>query len=184
MKGNGRRWSVEEICEAYDLRKQELGRPPRCEELRTVLGMADSTMRKWCRKLGLGLTGMTPAEKSRISREARNPEAVHRRIQHEASRIAEEDPFMAANYAAFDLRQRIREIEGSGDPAKRMKKLRRPGDGYAPGQRITITCPVCGRRAWICPRMHPYWVRDRAGEIHWLCSDVCTGDPVTRKVGV
>jgi len=182
MKENPHKWSAEEVRDAYDLQRQKLGRPPRCGELRIALGMADSTVRRWCRKLGLQMTGMASSEKSRICREARNPEAVHRRIQHE-KQIAQADPFIAANYAAFDLRQRIKEIEQGGDPAARPKVLTRPGDGYAPGQRITITCPVCGRRSWICPRMHPYWLRDKSGMIHYLCSDICTGEPTMRKVG-
>ena len=39
-----------------------------------------------------------------------------------------------------------------------------------------ITCPICGQKAWIAPRMHPYWLRDREGRVHFVDREPCTGE--------
>lgn len=51
----------------------------------------------------------------------------------------------------------------------------RPGEAYAADERIMITCPVCGVRKLIAPRMHPYWIRNKAGAVIFVCRDACTG---------
>lgn len=76
--------------------------------------------------------------------------------------------------SVYQLRRKVDAITYMGDPAKRPKVLPRPGDGYAPGARIMLTCPVCGRKKLIAPRMHAYWLRDREGRIHFVCGEVCT----------
>lgn len=51
----------------------------------------------------------------------------------------------------------------------------RPGEAYAADDRIMITCPVCGARRMIAPRMHPYWIRNKSGAVIFVCRDACTG---------
>ena len=78
--------------------------------------------------------------------------------------------------ATYLLHKRVEEIRFGGDPADCPKRLPRPGDGYAAGDRLMITCPVCGRKKLIAPRMHPYWLRDRAGRVRFVCGETCTAE--------
>lgn len=85
-------------------------------------------------------------------------------------------PFQMKSDERRRLHERILAVLHMGDPAQRPDVLPRAGEGYAPNARIMIVCPVCGRRAWIAPVMHPYWLRDRAGQIHFVCGQACHGD--------
>ena len=78
--------------------------------------------------------------------------------------------------ATYTRNMRIQEVKNRGDPSKRPAVLPGPGDGYAPGDRSMITCPICGQKAWIAPRMHPYWLRDREGRVHFVDREPCTGE--------
>lgn len=51
----------------------------------------------------------------------------------------------------------------------------RPGEAFAVTDRVMMTCPVCGVRRLIAPRMHPYWIRNKAGSVIFVCRDACTG---------
>lgn len=51
----------------------------------------------------------------------------------------------------------------------------RPGEAFAVTDRVMMTCPVCGVRRLIAPRMHPYWIRNKAGAVIFVCRDACTG---------
>lgn len=49
------------------------------------------------------------------------------------------------------------------------------GEGYTPTDRVMLTCPVCGTRRLISPRMHPFWIRNRLGKVVFVDSLACTG---------
>lgn len=53
------------------------------------------------------------------------------------------------------------------------------GEEYAPTDRLMITCPVCGARRIISPRMHPFWLRNRLGKVVFVDSRPCTGQTMT-----
>ena len=59
--------------------------------------------------------------------------------------------------ATYTRNMRIQEVKSRGDPSKRPAVLPGPGDGYA-------------------PRMHPYWLRDREGRVHFVDREPCTGE--------
>ena len=54
-----------------------------------------------------------------------------------------------------------------------------PSEGYGVTDRKMITCPVCGARRLIAPRMHPFWLRDKQGKVVFVCSRGCTGQTAT-----
>lgn len=76
---------------------------------------------------------------------------------------------------ALPSHARIRELLMSGQAEQRGDALARAGEANAVTDRIFLTCPVCGRRALIAPRMHPFWLRNRAGEVIFVCRAACAG---------
>lgn len=90
---------------------------------------------------------------------------------------AEPVPFVIREREA-PVKTKIVDLRMSGDPGRRPEKIVQAGMGYGPQDRIFITCPVCGSRKLIAPRMHPHYLRNRAGELIWVCSGACTGGSV------
>lgn len=70
---------------------------------------------------------------------------------------------------------RILEIKKSGDPSARPERMAYAGEGSRAEDRTFIVCPVCGVRTLIAPRMHPFWLRNRAGEVIFVDKEACTG---------
>ena len=178
-----------EIREAYNLMKEELGIPPRIDQIAQRLGMKEATVRLRLKVYGLPHTHMSISEVGRLggqkscaSRAKRKTDQTKMRSVDKKVKQEEKKPIDLGLEAERNLRQRIYKITHSGDETRRPQRLNSPGEGYAPTQRIMVVCEVCGRQVWIAPRMHPYWLRDYEGNIHWVCSDVCTGNMARNKI--
>lgn len=73
------------------------------------------------------------------------------------------------------LMQRVLDIQRRGDAGKRPDRLPRPGEEHFVADRMILTCPVCGSKTLIAPRMHPYWLRDAEGNAIFVCRPNCMG---------
>ena len=156
------------VAEAHARLSAQLGRAPFLHELRKSLGYkTDDGVRTMCNLLGLPFgyrRRKTPAQE----------QARHREKTQEPPRTS----FLERAAPRMD---RILELKGSGDPASRPERLERAGAGFTPGDRLFIVCPVCKERALIAPRTHPHYLRNRAGEVIFVCSRSCTGSGNTEE---
>lgn len=155
------------VAEAHARLSAQMGRAPFLHELRESLGYkTDDGVRTMCRRLGLPFGDRrrkTPAQEQA----AQEPAAERGKT--------EEPPRSSFAERAAPRMDRILELKGSGDPASRPERLERAGAGFTPGDRLFIVCPVCKERALIAPRTHPHYLRNRAGEVIFVCSRSCTG---------
>ena len=140
-----------------------LGRPPLLSELASAAGMAQgSYYTRLVRGMGLEFS-------------CRGDIARERKLKEAEERCAKENPLASNQTRATARLEKIYSLKSSGDPQTRPETLARAGEGYTAQDRVFITCPVCGMRRLIAPRMHPWWLRNAAGEAIMVCRSACTG---------
>ena len=168
----------ERMREAHTKLTERDGKPPLAIDVAAELGVSRATAGRWLRTMDLPYRCKEPEKKPpgeprRAPQEdapARTWPARKRRLS-EAQREAQA---MEELHSVLSKRKmRMMELQNSGDPEKRPKKLPSPGDGYGPSERIFTTCAICGEKIFIAPRMHPWWVRNREGAVLWICGPKC-----------
>lgn len=146
----------------YEEIVRRAGRYPYAKEMQEKMGYRTTCMaRTVSERLGLPLTRM------RARREA-EPEAL-------AEPIRRSEPVRPFGGISLPKMNRILEIKASGDPAKRPARHVFAGEGYEITDRIMLTCPVCGARKLIAPRMHPFWLRNQENEVIFVDKEACSG---------
>lgn len=145
---------------AYETFLARHGRAPSPRELNLALGLAmnSSHVSKVAKRLGMEL--------SRKRRKREEPEV---RV------IAPPNPEFRFGSGTSPRMDKVLAIKDGMECAPGDGWAHRPGEAYAADERIMITCPVCGMRKLIAPRMHPYWIRNKAGRAIFVCRDACTG---------
>lgn len=151
------------ILRRYEDIKRSTGRSPTAHELNIALGYKrhSSAAHDIGKRLKLELTPIcrkTIEESRKASVAKAKPE--------------QEDHFENKTVSAIS---RILEIKRSGDSAKRPVKLAPAGSEYGITDRVMIICPMCSRQKLISPRMHPFYLRNQAGEAIFVDSEACTG---------
>lgn len=145
------------------------GRPPTLLEISVATGRTvGGSLAKTLKRLNLDYTLQGCGRKK-----AAEPEKDEKRKE---SGPPPEQQF--ALHRAVSSIEKILTIMESGNPEQRPETLPRAGEAYGVQDRIWLDCPVCGRRRLISPRMHPWWLRNRAGEAIFVCRDACTGRTV------
>ena len=142
----------------YDDLSRSAGRPPTAQELNVALGYrrGSSVASGAGRRLGLELT---PLRRGKGKEEPKERPAAP----------ASQEP------VAIPSRAKIFELLRSGDPSAGEEAGLRAGERCAVTDRTMILCPVCGAQKLIAPRMHPFWLRNQAGEVIFVCGRGCTG---------
>ena len=153
------------ILRCYEDIKRSTGRPPTAHELNIALGYKrhSSAAHDIGRRMGLELT---PIRKKTLE-EIKKAPAVQ-------ASPGQEDVYVYGHRAAMAM-SRILEIKRSGDPAARPACLALAGSQYGITDRVMIICPVCGVQKLIGPRMHPFYLRNQAGEAIFVDKEACTG---------
>ena len=159
------------FLENHEALTQRFGQYPTRTEMCAAMGWSlySSHCYRLAKKLGLELRA------ERKKKAAADPPEPERKTP---AQIAQEKK--EANVQTFANRSvpnmmRIMEIR-NGDALGEGKGWgESPSEGYAITDRKMITCPVCGARALIAPRMHPFWLRNRNGKIVFVDSRACTG---------
>ncbi|MGN1006482.1 MAG: hypothetical protein ACI4O8_08205 [Aristaeellaceae bacterium] len=150
----------ERFVSAYEAFLARHGRAPSPSELNLALGLAlnSSHVSKVAKRLGMEL--------SRKRRKREKPEV---RV------IAPPNPEFRFGSGTSPRMDKVLAIKDGTECAPEEGWAHRPGEAYTADDRIMITCPVCGARRMIAPRMHPYWIRNKAGAVIFVCRDACTG---------
>lgn len=144
------------------------GRLPTRQELNMAMGMAPESRHvdRMAKRLGLELA------------RARREHVKDKDVVGEEPRVRADAPTDAVFRFGGETSPRMDKIlalQNGTDPGDGNGPAQRPGVAYASGDRIMITCPVCGMRKLIAPRMHPYWIRNKAGAVIFVCREACTG---------
>lgn len=150
----------ERFVKAYEAFLARHGRAPAPSELNLALGLAlgSSHVSKVAKRLGMEL--------SRKRRKREKPEV---RV------IAPPNPEFRFGSGTSLHMDKLLAIRDGTDCAPGEGWEHRPGEAFAATDRIMITCPVCGVRRLIAPRMHPFWIRNKSGAVIFVCRDACTG---------
>ena len=150
----------ERFVSAYESFLARNGRVPTTMEMNLALGLriTSSHVSKVAKRLGMEL--------SRKRRKREKPEV---RV------IAPPNPEFRFGSGTSPRMDKVLAIKDGTECAPEEGWAHRPGEAYAADERIMITCPVCGVRKLIAPRMHPYWIRNKAGAVIFVCRDACTG---------
>lgn len=150
----------ERFVSAYEAFLTRHGRAPTVVEMNLALGLSITSWHasKVASRLGLEL--------SRKRRKREKPEV---RV------IAPPNPEFRFGSGTSPRMDKVLAIKDGTECAPGDGWAHRPGEAYAADDRIMITCPVCGARRLIAPRMHPYWIRNKAGAVIFVCRDACTG---------
>ena len=162
-----------EFARKYAQLMQRYGRCPTRTEMNRAMGYAGDSRhgRTVAERLGLELErwqhGKPPADKKQTSGPA-PAKAV----------IPPVDAAHDFGHRATPNMVRILEIKRSGDRTADGTAGLRAGERYAVTDRSMILCPVCGSQKLIAPRMHPFWLRNRADEVIFVCSRGCTGQSI------
>lgn len=159
------------------------GRPPTIEEMNLALGLVITSghVSRAAKRLGLPLTRkrgrMEGRRKIEIIDEWERCSNERKQVELwvEAARLPRKNPEIQFGHRAVPSMTRILEITGGDEAGEGEGWAHRPGEGYAVADRIVLTCPVCGSRRLIAPRMHPYWLRNKAGKAVFVCREACTG---------
>ena len=155
--------TAEKLIQAHAELTEKLGRLPYQFELADAAGMSSGG---YFGRFVYGL-GLKFSRRGTVERE--------KQLDKEAARQPHDETPGFNQMRATPRMEKIFEIRRSGDSALRPEKLQRAGELYEMQDRIFITCPVCGARRLISPRMHPWWLRNAAGEAIFVCRDACTG---------
>lgn len=149
----------ERIRRHYEAISRSAGRPPTAQELNVALGYrrGSSVAIGASRRLGLELTPL------RRVKDAPKKEPVQPMPPGPVE--------IPSRAKIFDL---LRSSERTGDGTAGL----RAGERHAVTDRTMILCPVCGSQKLIAPRMHPFWLRNRADEVIFVCSRGCTGQSI------
>ena len=148
------------FVKAYEAFLERHGRPPTIREMNLALDLTITSchVSKVASRLGLEL--------SRKRQKREKPEV---RV------IAPPEPEFRFGSGMSPLMDKVLAIKDGTECAPGDGWAHRPGEGYHTDDRIMLTCPVCGARVLIAPRTHPYWIRNRAGAVIFVCRDACTG---------
>lgn len=160
---SGRRMRSEaedRFVKAYEAFLERHGRAPTVVEMNLALGLSITSWHasKVAKRLGMEL--------SRKRRKREKPEV---RV------IAPPNPEFRFGSGTPPRMDKLLAIKDGTECAPGDGWAHRPGEAYAADERIMITCPVCGVRRLIAPRMHPYWIRNKAGAVVFVCREACTG---------
>lgn len=151
----------EHIRKHYEAISRSAGRPPTAQELNVALGhrRGSSVAIGASRRLGLELTPL-------------------RRSRGETAPKQKPEQLSAVQPVEIPSRAKIFDLLRSGDPAAGGEAGLRAGERYAVTDRIMLLCPVCSSQKLIAPRMHPFWLRNRADEVIFVCSRGCSGQSI------
>lgn len=149
----------ERIRRHYEAISRSAGRPPTAQELNVALGFrrGSSVAIGASRRMGLELTPLRRTKKS---------------PKKETTQPTSPGP------VEIPSRAKIFELLRSSDRTGDGTAGQRAGERYAVTDRTMILCPVCGSQKLIAPRMHPFWLRNRADEVIFVCSRGCTGQSI------
>lgn len=149
----------ENIRRHYEDLSRSAGRPPTAQELNVALGYrrGSSVAIGASRRLGLKLTPLRRVKEAQ--KKEQTPPMTPGPVE------------IPSRAKIFDL---LRSSERTGDGTAGL----RAGERNAVTDRTMILCPVCGSQKLIAPRMHPFWLRNRADEVIFVCSRGCTGQSI------
>ncbi|MBR5302942.1 MAG: hypothetical protein IKU38_08915 [Clostridia bacterium] len=152
---------------------RQLGRPPTRSEMNEAAGRKknDTWGSDVARRLGLVYTDPRRSEgKAAMAGKKLRPDG------EEYGKASQEYDF---GHQASPSMRRIMEIRESTGMGEGKGWGHSPSEGYEVKDRKMTTCPVCGTRKLIAPRMHPFWLRDKQGKVIFVCSRGCTGQAMT-----
>ena len=149
------------IRRRYEAISCSAGRPPTAQELNVALGYrrGSSVAIGASRRLGLELTPL-------------------RRSRGETAPKQKTEQLSAVQPVEIPSRAKIFDLLRSGDPAAGGAAGLRAGEKNEVTDRIMLLCPVCSSQKLIAPRMHPFWLRNRADEVIFVCSRGCSGQSI------
>lgn len=150
----------ERFVSAYESFLARNGRAPTTMEMNLALGLriTSSHVSKVAKRLGMELSCKR-----------------RKREKPEVRVIAPPNPEFRFGSGTSPRMDKVLAIKDGTECAPGDGWAHRPGEAYAADDRIMITCPVCGVRRLIAPRMHPYWIRNKSGAVIFVCRDACTG---------
>lgn len=145
------------------------GRYPTRIEMNIAVGYErnSSSSGDVARRLGLELTPIR-----------QKPEKAEVTVRQEKPAIPPVDAAHDFGHRAAPNMTRILEIRNGDTYGEGKGWGHIAGEEHAPTDRVMITCPVCGARRIISPRMHPFWLRNRLGKVVFVDSRACTGQGV------
>lgn len=148
------------FVKAYEVFLAKHGRPPTTREMNLALDLTITSYHasKMASRLGLEL--------SRKRRKREKPEVMV---------IAPPNTEFRFGSGTSPRMDKVLAIKDGTECAPGEGWAHRPGEAFAVTDRVMMTCPVCGVRRLIAPRMHPYWIRNKAGAVIFVCRDACTG---------
>ncbi|MDD7175784.1 MAG: hypothetical protein PUH70_12065 [Clostridiales bacterium] len=124
--------------------------------------------------LALGLR-LRSGQTNKMSRRLGLPLARWKDVMSSEARASAPPPADTPQRSTTPMREKMQAIKGGTACGPEEGWAHRPGEAYAAEERIMITCPVCGMRRLIAPRAHPFWIRNQAGAVIFVCSDACAG---------